>query len=70
MLKNDLFCEMVILVVFKFFLVVKNLEILIQIVPDSPIYYYCSACQGSFDSVKKETETNAYDMFLSYWRKF
>ena len=34
------FCEMVILVVFKVFLVVKNLEILIQIVPDSPIYYY------------------------------
>ena len=31
---------MVILVVFKVFLVVKNLEILIQIVPDSPIYYY------------------------------
>ena len=31
---------MVILVVFKVFLVVKNLEILIQIAPDSPIYYY------------------------------
>ena len=31
---------MVILVVFKVFLVVTNLEILIQIVPDSPIYYY------------------------------
>ena len=31
---------MVILVVFKVFLVVKNLEILIQIVLDSPIYYY------------------------------
>ena len=40
MLKNGIFCEMVILVVFKVFLVVKNLEILIQIVPDSPIYYY------------------------------
>ena len=40
MLKNGIFCEMVILVVFKGFLVVKNLEILIQIVPDSPIYYY------------------------------
>ena len=39
-LKNGIFCEMVILVVFKVFLVVKNLEILIQIVPDSPIYYY------------------------------
>ena len=31
---------MVILVVFKVFLLVKNLEILIQIVPDNPIYYY------------------------------
>ena len=70
MLKNDLFCEMVIVVVFKVFLVVKNLEILIQIVPDSPSYYYCSACQGSLDSVKKEIETNVYDMFLSYGRKF
>ena len=41
MLKNGIFCEMVILVVFKVFLVVKNLEILIQIVPERPIYYYC-----------------------------
>ena len=40
MLKNGIFCEMVILVVFKGFLLVKNLEILIQIVLDSPIYYY------------------------------
>ena len=45
MLKNGIFCEMVILVIFKVFLVVKNLvvknlENLIQIVPDSPIYYY------------------------------
>ena len=40
MLKNGIFCEMVILVVFKVFLVVKNLEILIQIVPERPIYYY------------------------------
>ena len=40
MLKNGIFCEMVILVVFKIFLVVKNLEIFIQIVPDSPFYYY------------------------------
>ena len=40
MLKNDIFCEMVILVVFKVFLVVKNLENLIQIVPDSPTDYY------------------------------
>ena len=31
---------MVILVVFKGFLVVKNLEILVQIVPEHPIYYY------------------------------
>ena len=31
---------MVILVVFKGFLFVKNLEILIQIVPERPIYYY------------------------------
>ena len=42
MLKNDIFCEMAILVVFKGFLLVKNLEILIQIVPDSPIYHYSS----------------------------
>ena len=40
MLKNGIFCEMVILVVFKGFLLVKNLEILIQIVPQRPIYYY------------------------------
>ena len=40
MLKNGTFCEIVILVVLKVFLLVKNLEILIQIVPDSPIYYY------------------------------
>ena len=40
MLKNGIFCEMIILVVFKGFLLVKNLEILIQIVLDSPIYYY------------------------------
>ena len=31
---------MVILVIFKVFLVVENLEILIQIVPGRPIYYY------------------------------
>ena len=40
MLRNGILCEMVILVVFKVFLVVKNLENFIQIVPDSPIYYY------------------------------
>ena len=40
MLKNCIFCEMVILVVFKAFLVVENLKNLIQIVPDSPTYYY------------------------------
>ena len=34
------FCEMVILVIFKGFLLVKNLKILIQIVPDRSIYYY------------------------------
>ena len=38
--KKWYFCEMVILVVFKGFLLVKNLEILIQIVPDRSIYYY------------------------------
>ena len=37
MLKNGIFCEMVILVIFKGFLLVKNLEILIQIVPDRSI---------------------------------
>ena len=40
MLKNGIFCEMVILVIFKGFLLVKNLEILIQIVPDCSIYSY------------------------------
>ena len=40
MLKNGIFCEMVILVIFKGFLLVKNSEILIQIVPDRSIYYY------------------------------
>ena len=40
MLKNVIFCEMVILVVFKGFLLVKNWEILIQIVPDRSIYSY------------------------------
>ena len=40
MFKSGIFCEKVILVVFKVFLVVKNLENLIHMVPDSPIYYY------------------------------
>ena len=40
MLKNDIFCEMIILVVFKGFLLVKNLEILVQIVLDRSTYYY------------------------------
>ena len=40
MLKNGIFCEMVVLVVFKGFLLVKNLEILIQIAPERSIYYY------------------------------
>ena len=40
MLKNGIFCEMVILLVFKGFLLVKNLEILVQIVPDCSIYSY------------------------------
>ena len=48
MLKNGIFCEMVILVVFKGFLLVKNLEILIQIVLERSIYYYSQAlkCPG------------------------
>ena len=36
---------MVILVVFKGFLLVKNLEILIQIVPDRSIYSYYNPLQ-------------------------
>ena len=40
MLKNGIFCEMVILVVFKGFLLVKNLENLVQMVPDCSIYSY------------------------------
>ena len=40
---------MVILVVFKGFLLVKNLEILVQIVPDPSIYYYsCPELVGCF----------------------
>ena len=38
---------MVILVVFKGFLLVKNLEILIQIVPDRSIYYYLALAAGA-----------------------
>ena len=49
MLKNGIFCKMVILVVFKVFLVVKNSEILIQIVPDSLIYYYCQIPMKHFN---------------------
>ena len=48
MLKNGIFCRLVILVVFKVFLVVKNLQILIQIVPDSPMYYYWHALKTEF----------------------
>ena len=40
MLKNGIFCGVVILVVFKVFLVVKKMEILTQIVPDVSIYPY------------------------------
>ena len=40
MLKYGNFCKMVILVVFKVFEVVKNMEILTQIVPDVSIYPY------------------------------
>ena len=55
MLKNSLFCKMVILVVFQVFLLVKNLEILIQIVPDSPIYYY------SYQQIKfRNVATSSY----------
>ena len=46
MLKNGIFCEMVILVIFKGFLLVKNLEILVQIGPDRSIYSHSSlACK-------------------------
>ena len=43
MLKNGIFCEMVILVVFKGFLLVKNFEILVQIVTEHSIYSYSFA---------------------------
>ena len=52
MLKNGIFCEMVILVVFKVFLVVKNWENLIQIVPERPIYYYSYEPFGGHINVK------------------
>ena len=38
---------MVILVLFKVLLVVKNLDVLIQIVPYSPIYYYYYLPKGN-----------------------
>ena len=47
---------MVILVVFKVFLVVKNWDILIQIVPDSPIYYYSLLPQPTFTCSKLTIE--------------
>ena len=47
MLKNGIFCEMVILLVFKGFLLVKNLEILVQIDPDRSIYSYLFLCLKS-----------------------
>ena len=52
MLKKWYFCEMVILMVFKGFLLVKNLEILIQMVPDRSIYYYWRF-KGTVRKIKK-----------------
>ena len=52
MLKKWYFCEMVILMVFKGFLLVKNLEILIQMVPDRSIYYYWGF-KGTVRKIKK-----------------
>ena len=71
MLKNGIFCEMVILVVFKGFLVVKNLEILIQIAPDSPIYYYYieekSVHKQRIDLLSiKYTQTSPHISVISY----
>ena len=51
MLKNGIFCKMVILVVFKVFQVVKNLEILTQIVPDVSIYPYSYSSKRSLSGV-------------------
>ena len=50
---------MVILVVFKVFLVVKNLEILIQIVPERPIYYYLHFNQNETEW-KVENPTHSF----------
>ena len=55
---------MVILVVFKAFLLVKNLEVLIQIVQDSPIYYYSQSAQIS----QKQDERNIYEIMKTMLR--
>ena len=52
---------MVTLVVFKVFLVVKNLEKLIQIVPDSPIYYY--SCGTDIPTVISESQAISAKVF-------
>ena len=57
------FCEMVILVVFKGFLLVKNLEILIQIVLDSPIYYYSHSGRRTLKLTVSHEEINGINWF-------
>ena len=53
MLKNGIFCGVVILVVFKVFLVVKNLEILTQIVQTYP-YIPTNAVNKFIKAILKE----------------
>ena len=64
MLKNGIFCKMVILVVFKGFLMVKNLEILIEIVPVSPIYHYLK--KGTkFSLLTDELDLETIDVIIA-----
>ena len=66
MLKNVIFCEMVILVVFKAFLLVKNLEILVRIVPDCPIcsyydrYHFDVLFRYNFDGWKIDANSTCF----------
>ena len=59
MLKNGIFCGLVILVVFKVFLVVKNLEILIQIVPERSIYSYFEPWSTKLAQKSTKLKTNS-----------
>ena len=34
------------------------------------VLYICVSFQESQDSIEEKPETNVYDIFLSYWRRF